>query len=112
MTEDQIREVAGRWLASVEELEKIPEGNLNEVWRARGANQSCIIKHAPPHVATQPNLPLSQHRAVIEARALQELSPEGRLHNIPTDRVKVPTLWEFDERQNLVVMKDVDDELS
>ena len=69
MKEKEVREIAARWLSSVEQVEEIEEGILNHVWRVEGADRSCIVKYVPPHIADQPEIPLSQHRAIVQEDA-------------------------------------------
>ncbi len=59
--------------------ERLHGGLLNHVFRVRateGRPRSVIVKHAPPHVATAPHIPLDQSRARFEAAAL--LAAQGR----------------------------------
>ncbi|MCB9780871.1 MAG: aminoglycoside phosphotransferase family protein [Alphaproteobacteria bacterium] len=45
-------------------------GLLNHVFRIRGDGRTVVLKHAPPHIASAPDVPLDPARATFEARAL------------------------------------------
>lgn len=87
--------------------DRLPGGNLNRVWRVPGAEQSVIVKHAPPHVASNPEIPLDPFRLVIEARCLQAFGLEGELRSLPTDAVRPPRLIDMNRQKAVLIMEDV-----
>ena len=44
------------------ELETLHGGFVNLVWRLHGGNEKAVVKHAPPYVASLPDIPLSPTR--------------------------------------------------
>jgi hypothetical protein len=107
---DQIADHLSRRLAGWEPLaapEPLSGGLLNETWRAPGKDRSVIVKHAPPYIATAPDVPLDPGRAAFEARALFALAPEGRLSHVPVDSVRPPLPIDFDEDRAVLVMEDL-----
>jgi aminoglycoside phosphotransferase (APT) family kinase protein len=91
------------------EPERMPGGNLNVVWRVPGAEGSLIVKHAPPHIAADPSVPLDPSRLLIEARCLNALDPDGALAGLQSGAVRVPRLRDVDEEAFVVVMEDLGD---
>lgn len=66
--------------------EALSGGLLNQVWRLRAADgRTVILKYAPPHVASDPAVPLSPARLDHEARALRLFAPGGRLATLAGD---------------------------
>ena len=88
---------------------RLPGGNLNVVWRVPGANDSLIVKHAPPHIAADPEVPLDPSRILIEARCLNALDPNGALASVRSGSVRTPRLRDVDEEAFVVVMEDLGD---
>jgi 5-methylthioribose kinase len=86
---------------------RLPEGNLNHVWRVPGATRSVIVKHAPPHVAADPDIPLDPARLGFETRALQDLSPGGALADVASHAVRPPRLVHADLDAHILVMEDI-----
>lgn len=71
------------------EAERLSGGLLNEVWRVRGQPKSpprsLVAKHAPPHIASQPEVPLDPGHIAFEARALDALAgPRGHPSSGPS----------------------------
>lgn len=91
------------------EIERLSGGNINFVWRAAGTEKNLIIKYAPPHIATDPNVPLSAERIDFEARALKELDKNGSLHKITQPKIRPPELYAYDPERSLLIMEDVGD---
>lgn len=84
---------------NVKGARELSGGLLNHVWRVEGKPYSVIVKHAPEHVATQPDVPLSSSRQGFEARALREFGPRlGFVH--------VPHVLHEDEAARLLVTED------
>lgn len=90
------------------EINRLSGGNINVVWRAKG-EKNVIIKYAPPHIATNPDVALSDSRIDFEARVLKEFSKEGRLFDISSDETRPPKLLAYVEEHSLIIMEDVGD---
>lgn len=86
---------------------KLEGGNLNHVWRLCGEKGSLIIKHAPPHIASNPDVPLSPDRIGFEAKALNLFHKAGLLHSIASDRIRPPKFFHYDRELNVLIMEDV-----
>lgn len=87
--------------------EQLSGGNLNHVWRLKTDKKSLIIKHAPPFIASQPELPLDSERIHFEAIALRLFSGDGDLTHLSTDTIRPPEILFFDQPNALIVMEDV-----
>ena len=85
---------------------RLPEGNLNVVWRVPGGERSVIVKYAPPHIAVDPETPLDPSRLTIEARCLEALSPEGDLAPGGSCSIRPPRLIDYQENPHVLIMKD------
>lgn len=90
-----------------DEPERLPEGNLNFVWRVRGAERSVIVKHAPPYIAVDPETPLDPHRLVIEARCLEALAPGGDLATVTNPMVRTPQPIDVNREAHVLIMEDL-----
>lgn len=88
---------------------RLPEGNLNVVWRLPGADESVIVKYAPPYVAADPDVPLDPSRMVFEARCLKALGSDGALHAVSRPEVRPPRLPHVDSDTHVLVIEDVGD---
>ncbi len=86
---------------------RLPEGNLNKVWRVPGEERSVIVKYAPPHVAADPDVPLDPSRLIIEARCLEAFAPGGPLHSVAGDDVRPPRPIDIDPSAHVLVMEDL-----
>jgi len=82
-------------------------GNLNFIWRVPGTPHNVIVKHAPPYIAGQPDIPLDPQRIHFEAKALQQFSDDGKLHPLKSGHISPPALYHFDEEHHLLMMEDV-----
>ena len=91
------------------ELQKLKGGNLNYVWRLEGNGRSLIIKHAPPYIASNPDVPLSSERIHYEANALKLFEPAGMLNSLASDSIRPPALEYYNREQSLLIMEDVGD---
>lgn len=89
--------------------ERLPEGNLNFVWRVRGAQRSVIVKHAPPYIAVDPETPLDPSRLLIEARCLDALQPGGALSGATTPSVRTPHPVDVNPDDHVLIMEDLGD---
>ena len=87
--------------------ERLPEGNLNRVWRVAGEGRSVVVKHAPPHIAVNPEVPLDPLRLHVEAECLRALGPEGDLSGIVDPRIRPPRLLSMDAQRDVLVMEDL-----
>jgi hypothetical protein len=78
-------------------------GFLNLVWRVPlQAGRSIVVKHAPPHVASDPGVPLDPDRLLLEARALARLADSG-------PAVRPPRLRHLDALNHTLAMEDLGD---
>ncbi|NBB85828.1 MAG: phosphotransferase [Bacteroidetes bacterium] len=84
-------------------------GNLNEVWRVPAEPQPVIVKYAPPHIATNPDVPLAPERSQLEARALRMLGPGGAWHQLTDAALRPPQLLHARADPYVVTMEDVGD---
>ena len=89
--------------------ERLPEGNLNVVWRVPGEGGSLIVKHAPPYVASNPDVDLDPNRIVFELRSLEALSTRGALADVRRDDVRPPRPVYADPVNHVLIMEDVGD---
>ena len=89
--------------------ERLPQGNLNYVWRVPGEGGSIIVKHAPPYVASDPEVDLDPNRLLFELRSLQVLSPRGPLAEVSRPDVRPPEPLYADPHNHVLVMEDLGD---
>ncbi|NBC05253.1 MAG: phosphotransferase [Bacteroidetes bacterium] len=111
-TDDQLLKIIQEHLPDTSltgEIVRLSGGNINYVWRAKGKNQHVIVKHAPPHIATNPDVPLSNSRIDFEARALATLNQDGKLSEIATLKIRPPRLYSYDKERSLLIMEDLGD---
>ena len=87
--------------------QRLPEGNLNVVWRVPGVPRSIIAKWAPPYIAANPEVPLDPSRLAIEARSLRALDADGALAEVCTESVRLPRLLDAHADPHLVLMEDI-----
>ncbi len=78
-------------------------GNINYVWRVEGKPHSLIAKHAPPHIASNPEVPLSEKRIDFEARALSLFTEAGRLRNFAGYEIRPPKPIAFDPDRSILI---------
>ena len=86
--------------------EPLGGGLLNQVVRLRGNRRSVVAKHAPPHVAADPDIPLSSERIRFEAEALALLGAGGTLHPVTGD-VAPPSRLAHDADLALLFLDDL-----
>jgi hypothetical protein len=86
---------------------RLPEGNLNVVWRVPGAERSLILKYAPPYIAASPETPLDPSRLRIEARCLCALGTGGHLHERTGAAVRSPKLRDQNLEVPVLLMEDI-----
>lgn len=89
--------------------EPLRGGLLNLTWRVRYRGGSLVAKHAPPHVAAAPEVPLDPARLDFEARALALFAPDGRLSDLCREEVRPPRPAGFDRDTSLLLMEDLGD---
>ncbi|WP_022836907.1 phosphotransferase family protein [Salisaeta longa] len=85
----------------------LPGGLLNHVWRVPTTRGPVVVKHAPPHIASQPEVPLDPSRLTFEARALALFAPEAPLAALATPSLRPPRRLAFDAARHVLVMEDV-----
>jgi 5-methylthioribose kinase len=88
---------------------RLPEGNLNIVWRVPGTERSVIVKYAPPYIAADPDTPLDPSRLTIEARCLEALGPDGPLASVSGPSVRTPRPLDVSDDEHVLVMEDLGD---
>jgi len=89
------------------EPERLEGGNLNHVWRLKGEPRNLIIKHAPPYIASNPEVPLSSNRIDFEARALKLFELGEMLHKLASERIRPPKVLLYEPGHSLLVMEDI-----
>jgi len=90
-------------------VEKLSGGALNQVCRVRGAERSVIFKHAPPHVASRPDLPLDESRLAFEAAALSAFEDDPTLRTLECNEVRPPRLLNHHATLNFILIEDLGD---
>ena len=85
---------------------RLPEGNLNIVWRVPGVDRSVILKYAPPHIAVDPTTPLDPSRLVVEAQCLEALGPHGCLADVGRSVVRPPRRIDVRTEPHVLIMED------
>lgn len=89
------------------EPNRLPEGNLNFVWRVPGEPEPIIVKFAPPYVAANPDVPLDPSRLEFEARSLHAFAPGGPLADVCTEHVRPPRPLDMNTEPHILLMEDV-----
>jgi 5-methylthioribose kinase len=87
-------------------VQPLSGGNLNCVWRIPADPKSFILKYAPPFVAAQPDIPLSDTRIDFEAAALILFRPGGRLETAAGELIRPPECYHYDAGRKLLLMED------
>ncbi len=88
--------------------EALEGGNLNFVWRIqRTADNTAIIKYAPPYVATKPDIFFDDSRIVFEGRVLEAFQSRSELKALTELHVQPPEFIALDARRHLLLMEDV-----
>jgi len=89
-------------------ITELSGGNLNKVWRAvTEIGQSCILKHAPPFIASQPDIPLDDSRLLFESRILKRFRNDERLSGLQNACIQVPDFIHYHAGHHLLLMEDV-----
>jgi len=109
MTDDDVLAYVQNRCPTVQPVgaERLPDGNLNHVWRVRGGDRSVVVKHAPPHIASDPDVPLDPSRVLVEAQCLTALGPDGRLSDVGGTAVQVPRVLDVNEDAHVLIMEDL-----
>lgn len=110
MTDDDVLAYVQEGLPGFEpdgEPTRLPEGNLNIVWRVPGTPESIIVKFAPPYIAANPDVPLDPSRLVFEARSLEALAPDGPLTAVCSEHVRPPRPLSMRTDPHVLLMEDV-----
>ena len=87
--------------------DRLPEGNLNVVWRVPGRPDPIIVKFAPPYIAANPDVSLDPSRLEVEAEALRALAPGGVLEAVCTEHVRPPRPIDMRTDPHVLLMEDV-----
>jgi 5-methylthioribose kinase len=102
---------AGKFVSGVTDsspLEELRGGNLNFVWRIQSTSgKSFIIKHAPPHIATVPEIAFDDSRIVFEANVLKAFQNRSELNQLSGFGVRPPEFVGNDAGRHLLLMEDV-----
>lgn len=85
--------------------EPVTGGLLNLVWRVPTDAGPVIVKHAPPYVASAPEIALDPARMDYEALALSLLARD--LVDVVTPAVQPPALHRYDPGLRAMVMEDL-----
>ncbi len=89
-------------------LEELRGGSLNFVWRIQSkSGKSFIIKHAPPYIASQPEIAFDNSRIVFEANILKAFQFRSELNQLTGFGVRAPEFLGSDLRGHLLLMEDV-----
>lgn len=88
---------------------RLPQGNLNVVWRVPGDERSVVVKYAPPYIAADPDTPLDPSRLLAEARCLKALGPGGALDDVRRASVRTPRPIDVNADAHVLVMEDLGD---
>ena len=89
-------------------LEELGGGSLNFVWRIQSTSgKSFIIKHAPPYIASMPDIAFDNSRIVFEASILKAFQFRSELNQLIGFGVRPPEFLGNDNRRHLLIMEDV-----
>lgn len=89
-------------------LEKLRGGRLNFVWRIQSTSgKSFIIKHAPPYIASVPDIAFDNSRIVFEANILKAFQFRSELNQLKGFGVRPPEFLGSDNCRHLLLMEDV-----
>jgi 5-methylthioribose kinase len=88
--------------------EELGGGSLNFVWRIQSSSgKSFIIKHAPPYIASMPDIAFDNSRIVFEANILKAFQFRNELNQLTGLGVRPPEFLGSDNRRHLLLMEDV-----
>ncbi|MFB6263931.1 MAG: phosphotransferase [Bradymonadaceae bacterium] len=111
-TDERIAEVVESIVGDFEYaggVTELPGGLLNRVWRVEGRERSVVAKHAPPYVASRPEVPLDPVRVEFEARALELFEPDRPLRGLLSDEVRPPAALGLSTDHSMLAMEDLGD---
>lgn len=107
---DSVLEIISKKLPSftaVGEPLPVAGGNLNYIWRLQGKDRSIIIKHAPPFIASNPDVPLDAERIAFETKALQLFKNNELLSDLQTPEIRPPQLIAYESDNHVLIMEDL-----
>ena len=84
-------------------------GLMNHVWKVPGEPYPVILKHAPPYIATVPEIELDDSRIIFEAEALQAFLDGGDLSSIPSPSIRPPKLLFRHDESHVILLEDIGD---
>ncbi|MEZ4270141.1 MAG: aminoglycoside phosphotransferase family protein [Myxococcota bacterium] len=102
---DYIHRRLPNWSGTVA-AEKLSGGYLNHVWRVGVFPNSVIVKWAPNHIATAPDIQLDAQRIGFEARALRLLESNEILEDLQQTKVRAPRVLYFNAQDHVLVLED------
>ena len=82
-------------------------GAINQVCRIQGAARSVIFKHAPPHIASHPDIPLDDSRIHFEGNALKLFQQEPALQALLQQNIRPPRLIHHDTQLACLLLEDL-----
>lgn len=85
---------------------RLSGGLLNVVWRVPTDSGPLVAKWAPPHVASDPEIPLDPGRLGFEAWGLSLFGPGRQLGSLCED-VRPPRLLDYDPQAHVVLLEDL-----
>lgn len=89
-------------------LEQLRGGSLNFVWRIHSpSGKSFIIKHAPPYIASVPDIAFDDSRIVFEVNILKAFQFRNELNQLIGISVRPPEFLGSDNRRHLLLMEDI-----
>jgi len=89
-------------------LEELKGGRLNFVWRIQSTSgKSFIIKHAPPYIASKPDIAFDNSRIEFEANILRAFQFRNELTQLTGRGVRPPEFLGHDHPRHLLLMEDV-----
>ena len=89
-------------------VKELPGGSLNYVWRIQSkSGKSFIIKHAPPYIASVPDIAFDNSRIEFEANILKAFQVRNELNQFTGLKVRPPEYRGHDHRRHLLIMEDV-----
>ncbi len=89
-------------------LDRLTGGLLNVVYRVFSDRGSVIYKHAPPFIATNPEIKLDPSRIRIEAECLK-IIPDLLIDYFASHSLSIPELLAYDDANKQMIMEDIKD---
>ena len=89
-------------------IKELGGGSLNFVWRIQSrSGKSFIIKHAPPYIASMPDIAFDNSRIEFEANILRAFQFRNELTQLTGLGVRPPEFLGNDHPRHLLLMEDV-----